>query len=90
MARSNPLPTAAHLALQDGKPIEAIKLVREAETLDLVAAKRRVDSAVADDVRLQERVTLAQRAARKKLIFWVLVIDAALVAGVLYWFLRPS
>jgi hypothetical protein len=90
MARSNPLPTPAHLALQDGKLIEAIKLVCEAETLDLAAAKRRVDSAVADDVRLQERVTLAQRAARKKLIFWVLVIDAALVAGVLYWFLRPS
>ena len=41
------LPTAAALAVNDGRLIEAIKIVRETDRLDLTAAKARVDAYIA-------------------------------------------
>lgn len=82
------LPAAALLALDEGRLIEAIKIVRESERLDLTAAKARVDACVAADPRLQERMQQAQRDRRRALIKWALMVDAVLLAGILYWFFR--
>jgi hypothetical protein len=52
---SNPsLPSAALAALQQGRKIEAIKIVREREGLGLKDAKDRVERYVANDPMLKE------------------------------------
>lgn len=56
MNPSAPLPQAALTALQQGRKIEAIKLVREAEGLGLKEAKDRVEAYVAGDPMLRERL----------------------------------
>jgi hypothetical protein len=50
-----PLPPDALAALQQGRTIEAIKIVRAAEGLGLKEAKDRVDRCVAGDPALRER-----------------------------------
>jgi ribosomal protein L7/L12 len=80
------LPLEAHLALQDGDVITAIKLVREKEGLDLLQAKLRIDEAIAADPRLQERTASARREQRKRWIGWVLLFDALVIGAVVYWF----
>jgi ribosomal protein L7/L12 len=50
---SEALPPEAIAALQRGNKIEAIKLVREAQKLDLKDAKDRVDDFVKNDPVLQ-------------------------------------
>ena len=85
------LPTAAALAVNDGRLIEAIKIMRETERLDLSAAKARVDAYVAADPRLAEATANRQREAKRRLIVWVVAIDAVLViAGLIWWRWRSS
>ena len=80
------LPTAALLALEDGRLIEAIKVIREVEHLDLRAAKERVEAYAATNPALQARIAESLKATRKKIRGWVLAFDAVLVVGFLYWF----
>ncbi len=88
--RDPPLPTAVHLALQDGQFIDAIKLLRNATGSDLKTAKLRVERAAAGDPALRERLAAHLRAAvRRKFIAAVLVVDAVFVGGALpWWFSR--
>jgi hypothetical protein len=79
------LPLEAITLLNEGRLIEAIKVVRQAEGLGLKEAKDRVDAYVAREPILKAQLELAQRAARRKFFFWFLVIDALIVAAVIYW-----
>jgi len=83
--KHKPLPLEAVTLLQEGRVIEAIKAVRQAEVLGLREAKRRVDAYIAGEPLLRAQLELQQRAARRKFFFWFLVIDLAIVAGVVYW-----
>ena len=84
------LPTAAALVVNDGRLIEAIKIVRETDRLDLTAAKARVDAYIAADPRLAETTANRQRDAKRRLIVWVVAIDAVLVVAGLIWWRWPS
>ena len=81
-----PLPTAAQVAADTGRKIEAIKIQRELEGIDLKEAKDRVELYIDQHPELRERLEQANREMRGKLIKWALVIDALIAAGVLYWF----
>ncbi len=83
--KHRPLPLEAVTLLQEGRVIEAIKSVRQAETLGLKEAKQRVDAYLASEPLLRAQIELQQRAARRKFFFWFLVIDLVIVAGVVYW-----
>jgi hypothetical protein len=83
--KHKPLPLEAVTLLQEGRVIEAIKAVRQAEVLGLREAKQRVDAYIAGEPLLRAQLELQQRAARRKFFFWFLVIDLAIVAGVIYW-----
>lgn len=84
-----PLPTAVHLALQDGQFIEALKLLRAETGSDLATAKAMLDRAVAGDPRLRERLVEHRRNVRKKVIKVVLVVDALFVGlALVWWFSR--
>lgn len=79
------LPLEAITLLNEGRVIEAIKVVRQAEGLGLKDAKDRVDAYVAREPILKAQLELAQRAARRRFFFWFLVVDALIVAAVIYW-----
>jgi hypothetical protein len=85
-----PLPTAAEVALSEGRLIAAIKILREAEKLDLTQAKMRVDGYLAQNPELRGRIERQGREMRRKLIRWVVVIDTIIIVGLLYWFLHKQ
>ena len=80
-----PLPLEAVTLLQEGRFVEAIKAVREAEVLGLREAKQRVDAYLAREPLIRAQIELRQRAARRKFFFWFLVVDLLIAAGVIYW-----
>jgi hypothetical protein len=85
-SKDPPLPSAVQLALDDGRLLEAIKALRQTETIDLATAKMRIDTYVQAHPQVQERLAARAREFRKSLIAWALVVDAALLIGALYWF----
>lgn len=84
--RDKPLPIDATLAINDGNVIEAIKLVRSAEGLDLVQAKARVDRYLESNPALKEKIDEMRRESRNRLIRNVLLFDAVLVVVLIWWF----
>jgi hypothetical protein len=84
--RFKPLPLEAATLLSEGKVIEAIKVVRNAEALSLREAKRRIDAHLAQDPILQVQLETQRRAARRKFFFWFLLVDLGVTAGIIYWF----
>jgi hypothetical protein len=81
-----PLPLEAATLLTEGRVVEAIKSVRQAEGLSLRGAKDRVDAHIAQDPMLRVQLETLQRDARRKFFFWFLVVDLAIAAGFIYWF----
>jgi ribosomal protein L7/L12 len=79
------LPARAVSALREGRAIDAIKILRETEGVDLAKAKARVDAYLAANPALKKRLDERQREFRKRLIGWVLVVDAVIVAAVAAW-----
>ena len=83
-----PLPTSAEAAIASGRIIEAVKILREVEGLDLKQAKDRIDLYVARNPELRERIERARKEMRATIIKWALVVDAIAAAVFLYWFYR--
>jgi hypothetical protein len=86
--RIRPLPLETVTLLQEGQVAAAIKSLREAESLDLRQARVRVDAWLAREPLLKAQLELRQRARRRKIFFWFLVIDLAIAAGIIYWLLH--
>jgi hypothetical protein len=84
--RYKPLPLEAVTLLNEGRVIEAIKVVRKAEGLGLKDAKDRVDAHIAQDPILRVQIETQQRAARRKFFLWFLLVDLAITAAIIYWF----
>ncbi|MGH8264772.1 MAG: hypothetical protein ACRET4_14940 [Steroidobacteraceae bacterium] len=80
------LPAAAEAALTAGRYIEAIKVLRTTEQLDLTQAKQRLDAYLTQNPDLRVRMERTSREMRGKIIKWVLVLDGIIVLVVLYWF----
>lgn len=82
-----PLPQAALSALLQGRKIEAIKLVREAEGIGLKEAKDRVEAYVAGAPMLKDRL-----AAESSRGLWECLIAVALLAvgAIAFFLLRRS
>ena len=71
---SEPLPPEAIDALQRGNKIEAIKIVRQAQKLDLKDAKDRVDAYVENDPALRQKLTSASAESMRGLVRWVVIL----------------
>jgi ribosomal protein L7/L12 len=79
---------AALDALQQGKVIEAIKLVRTEQSLGLKEAKDVVDAYVRTHPESQDALRRASDEGKRKLGFW---LGIAIGTGLLAWFLyRPK
>jgi len=81
---SEALPPEAINALQRGNKIEAIKIVREAQKLDLKDAKDRVDAYVKNDSALQQKFASAQAETTGSLVRWLILIALAIVGYYLF------
>ena len=84
--RGEALPPEAIDALQRGNKIEAIKLVRAAQKLDLKDAKDRVDAYVKTDPVLQQKFASAQAETTRGLVRWIIIIGLALLG---YFYFVP-
>jgi hypothetical protein len=82
--RGEALPPEAIDALQRGNKIEAIKLVRAAQKLDLKDAKDRVDDYVKNDPVLQQKFASAQAETTGSLVRWGIIIAVAIVGYYLF------
>jgi hypothetical protein len=83
--RVRPLSLEAAVLLTEGRRIEAIKVVRQAEGLGLKEARKRVDEHIARDPVLRVQLETQQRAARRKFFLWFVVVDVIITAGIIYW-----
>ena len=81
-----PLPIDVSLAISDGNYLEAIRLLRTAEGLDLVRAKARIDRHLEGNPALREQIDDLRKAARRRLVQQVLLFDAIIVIVLLWWF----
>jgi hypothetical protein len=81
------MPAAAIVAINQGKVIEAIRIVREAAPgLGLKDAKERVEAYIARDPMLKWQHEQQRRLARGKLVKAVLLIDLLLAAAIVWYF----
>ena len=89
--RFKALPLEAAALLGEGKIVEAVKSVRQAEGLSSREARVRIDAHLAQDPMLRVQIDTQQRAARRRFFFWFVLIDLAITAGLIYWlFYRGS
>jgi hypothetical protein len=84
--RYKPLPLEAETLLTEGRLPEAIKAVREAEDVGHRAARKRVQAHLAREPLLRAQLEAQRHAARRRFLMWFLLVDALIVAGVIYWF----
>jgi ribosomal protein L7/L12 len=75
-------------ALQKGNKIEAIKIVRQEQRLDLKDAKDLVERYVQSEPALQAPLAAAASDARNKALQWFLILLALVLVG--YYFLRRT
>lgn len=79
------LPLEAVTLLHEGRYIEAVKAVRQADRSGLKEAKARVDAYVEREPILKAQFELRKSAARRRFFFWFLLFDAVIVAALIYW-----
>ena len=75
--RNEPLPPEAIDALQRRNKIDAIKLVRAAQKLDLKDAKDKVDAYVENDSVLQQKFASAQAETTGSVVRWLILVALA-------------
>jgi hypothetical protein len=86
-----PLSVEAVTLLQEGRQIDAIKAVRDAEGLGLKEAKARVDAHLAREPLLRAQLDAQRSVARRKFFYWFVAVDVVITVAVIYWFfLRGS
>jgi len=84
--RFKALPAEPATLLSEGRKIEAIKVLRSSNGIGLKEAKAWVDWHIEQDPMLRVQLETQQRATRRKIFLWFLLIDAAVAAGFIYYF----
>lgn len=78
-----PFPDAARAALEQGRKLEAVKLVREYRGTDLKEAKEQVDAFIAGQPHLQAKFAADYQATRRGCVLSLLIVIGLLVAAFL-------
>src|SRR6187402_370863 len=84
--RQKQISLEAATLLTEGKFAEAVQAVREAEDVSLKEARRRVDAHIASEPLLGVQFETQRREFRRKFFYVFLLVDACIVAGVIYYF----
>ena len=77
--RSEDLPAEAVTALWQGNKIEAIKILRKAQHIDLKQGKDRIDQYIKNEPALQHKFETAQAESLRGLVRWLLLAIALAV-----------
>ena len=80
MPKTNSIPPSAVAALNAGRKVEAIRIVRESQGIGLKEAKELVESYVALHSELQLRIEQRRSRGARGVLMW------ALFLGILAWF----
>lgn len=84
--RFKPLPAEAQTLLGEGRIIDAVKSVRASHNLGLREAKEWIDAHIASEPLLRAQLEARQKAARRKLFYAFLVLDAVVAAALIWYF----
>jgi hypothetical protein len=85
--RLKPLPPEPATLLAEGRVAEAVLALRHLHGLDKREAKRWIDAHIADDPMLRVQLETQKRPWGRRVFFWVLLIDAIIVASIIYYLL---
>ncbi len=80
MSKTNSIPPSAVAALNAGRKVEAIRIVRESQGIGLKEAKDLVESYVALHPELRSQIEQRRSRGARGLLMW------ALLLGILTWF----
>ena len=83
--RHRPLPPEPATLLTEGRAQEAIKSLRDSHGLSFRQARDWIEAHVADNPMLGVQLEALQRARRRRLFAWFLLVDAAIAALVIYY-----
>lgn len=86
--RFKPLPDEPATLLNEGRVIEAIKVLRDTHGVDLRHAKAWVDWHIEENPILRVQLETQQKQRRRKIFLWFLLIDALAVAAFIFYFTR--
>jgi hypothetical protein len=84
--RFKPLPAAAQACLAEGRVIDAVKSLRASHNLGLREARDWIDAHLASEPLLRAQLEAQRKQARRRIFFSILVVDAVIAAGVIYYF----
>lgn len=84
--RFKPLPPEAQACLADGRIIDAVKSVRASHNLGLRDARDWIDAHIASEPVLRAQLETLRKEARRRIFLVILVFDAVIAAGVIYYF----
>ena len=83
--RHKPLPVEPATLLTEGRFTEAVEVLRKSHGLRRREARAWIDRHLADDPMLQAQIEIQRRARRRKILFWVYLIDILIAAGIIYY-----
>ena len=84
--RFKPLPPEPATLLTEGRVAEAERALRRSHGLGAREARAWIEAHVANDPMLRVQLETQRRARRGRIVFWALVIDAVIVAAIIYYF----
>ena len=85
--RLRPLPPEPATLLTEGRVAEAVQSLRESHGIGAREAKKWIDAHIADDPMLRVQIESQKRPWGRRIFFWVLLIDAIIVASIIYYLL---
>jgi hypothetical protein len=84
--RFKPLPAEAQELLAEGRIDSAVEAVRASHNLDVKDAKDWIDAHIASEPLLRVQLETQRKAARRKVFYAVLLVDAVVAAGLIWYF----
>ncbi len=88
--RPRPISLEAETLLTEGRVADAIESVQETEDVSAREARHRVEAHIAANPMLKIQLETQKRESRQRVFFWLLLVDAAMAAGLIwYLFFRP-
>jgi hypothetical protein len=83
--RYKPLPPEPATLLTEGRVAEAIQALRDSHDLGKREARAWINAHIAQDPMLQVQLETQRRARRWRIFLWALLLDAIIVASIIYY-----
>jgi hypothetical protein len=83
--RFKPLPPEPATLLNEGRLIDAVKVLRDTQGIGLRQARAWIEWHIDQDPMLRVQLETQQSAKRRKFFLWFLVVDAVITAAIVYY-----